>query len=108
MPLLVQAWNRGAALVCKPITELVDHVIPVMLAPEPNKSPAFGPLYGEWTPTQIEEARQNMSYILINSKNFARPTNHDEFALNMTAKEANIQFSLDEKGKKPVFELAIL
>jgi hypothetical protein len=79
-----------------------------MLAPEPNKSPAFGPLFGKWTPPQIDKARQNVSYILINSKNFARPKNHDEFALKMTAKEVNIQFSLDEQGKKTVFELAIL
>jgi hypothetical protein len=108
MPLLVQAWNRGAALMCKPITELIDHVIPVMLAPEPNKSPVFGPLYGEWTTAQIEEARQNVSYILINSKHFVKPTNHDESAFNMTANEENIEFSLDERGKKPVFELTIL
>jgi hypothetical protein len=49
MPLLVRAWNRGAALMCKSITKLIDHVIPAMLAPEPNKSPEFGLLYGELT-----------------------------------------------------------
>ena len=49
MPVLIQAWYRGAALMCKANTALMDHVIMVMLAPEPNKSPAFSPLYGEWT-----------------------------------------------------------
>ena len=39
IPLLVQAWNRGAALMCKPCVEAIDHVIPIMLAPESNKSP---------------------------------------------------------------------
>ena len=91
---------------CKPITESIDHVIPVMLAPEPNELPEFGPLYGEWTTTQIEEARQNVSYILINSKSFV--TNHDESAFNMTADEENIKFSLDKHGRKTVFELTIL
>jgi hypothetical protein len=104
MPLLVQAWNRGAALMCKSMTtKLIDHVIPVMLAPEPNKSPEFGPLYGEWTDAQIEETRQNVSYILLNSKNFVKPTNHDE-----TANEENIKFSLDNHSRKSVLELNIL
>ena len=108
MPLLVQAWNRGAALMCKPNTELVDHVITVMLASEPNKPPEFGPLYGEWTDAQTEEARQHVACILINSKCYAKPTNHDKSAFKMTANEDNIKFSLDKDGNKSMFELNIL
>ena len=108
MPLLVQAWNRGAALMCKSCVEAIDHVIPVMLAPDSNKSPIFGPLYGEWNETQTEEARQNVSYILINSRNCARSHDHDDAVWKMTAKEENIQYSLNKDGKNSVLEFNIL
>jgi hypothetical protein len=108
LPLLVQAWNRGAALMCKPCVEAIDHVIPIILAPEPNKSPQFGPLYGEWNDAQIDEARRNVSYILINSRNYAKPRNHDKAALKMIANEGNIKFSLNKDGTKSVLELNIL
>src|SRR5208282_4591023 len=102
LPLLVQAWNRGAALMCKSCVEVIDHVIPIMLAPEPNKSPQFGPLYGEWNNAQIDEARRNVSYILINSRNYALPHNHDKAILKMTANEGNIKFSSNKDGTKSV------
>jgi hypothetical protein len=107
MPMLVQAWNRGKAFMCKPFVESIDHVIPVTLASEPNKTPVFGPLYGEWNETQIE-VRQNVSYILINSTNYAKPHNYDDAAWKMTCKEEKIKYSLNTDGGKPVLELNIL
>ena len=70
---LVQAWNRGAAIMCKSYNPRFDHVIPVML--EGADSSKFGGLYGEWSDEQLEEARRSVSYILIDSKSYARKRN---------------------------------
>lgn len=86
---------------CKLNTELIDHLIPIMVPSESNNAVDVGPLYGEWADAQIETARQNVSYILINSKNFV----HSESALKMMTDEKNIKFSLDKHGRKPVFKI---
>ena len=88
MPLIVQAWNRGAALMCKDNTPLIDHVIPVMLASTGGPAPKFGPLYDDWDEIQVQEARQHVSYIIINSKNWTNPKN---WTTNyITANKSNI------------------
>jgi hypothetical protein len=49
-------------------TKGIDHVIPVML--DSKGEAMFGPLHGRWEkPEHIQQARQHISYILINSKN---------------------------------------
>jgi hypothetical protein len=50
-------------------TKGIDHVIPVML--DTKNEAKFGPLHGPWQKEHIEQARQHVSYILINSKNYA-------------------------------------
>src|ERR1700737_2156994 len=68
--MLVHAWNRGAAIMCMTNTKGIDHVIPVML--DTKNEARFGPLHGHWdNPEHIQQARQHISYILINSKNYA-------------------------------------
>ena len=67
--MLVHAWNRGAAIMCMTNTKGIDHVIPVML--NTNGDVKFGPLHGPWEKEHIQQARQHMSYILINSRNYA-------------------------------------
>ena len=89
MPLLVQAWNRGAALVCKDNTPLIDHVIPVVLDDTSGSPPNFGPLYDDWDEGQIEEARQHVACITINSKNWTNPKNWT--ATYITANNSNIE-----------------
>jgi len=67
--MLVHAWNRGAAIMCMTNTKGIDHVIPVMLHTESDI--IFGPLHGPWEKEHIQQARQHISYILINSRNYA-------------------------------------
>jgi hypothetical protein len=67
--MLVHAWNRGAAIMCMTNTKGIGHVIPVML--DTNGDVIFGPLHGPWEKEHIQQARQHISYILINSKNYA-------------------------------------
>src|SRR6202022_1574692 len=67
--MLVHAWNRGAAIMCMTNTKGIDHVIPVML--DTTGDIIFGPLHGPWEKEHIQQARQHLSYILINSKNYA-------------------------------------
>ena len=54
---------------CMTNTKGIDHVIPVMLDTKSNIK--FGPLHGPWEKEHIQQARQYLSYILINSKNYA-------------------------------------
>jgi hypothetical protein len=54
---------------CMTNTKGIDHVIPVML--DTKNEAKFGPLHGPWQKEHIEQARQHVSYILINSKNYA-------------------------------------
>lgn len=65
-PMLVHAWNRGAAMMCMTNTKGIDFVIPVMLDSE-NKAD-FGPLHGRWEEEHIQQARKRLSFIIINSK----------------------------------------
>jgi hypothetical protein len=68
-PMLVHAWNRGAAIMCKTNTPDIDYVIPVMLRSASQAN--LGPLHGIWNEAQIKEARRHLSYILINSRNYS-------------------------------------
>lgn len=54
---------------CMTDTRGIDHVIPVML--DTKGDVIFGPLHGPWEKEHIQQARQHISYILINSKNYA-------------------------------------
>jgi hypothetical protein len=67
--MLVHAWNRGAAIMCITNTKGIDHVIPVML--DTKGDVIFGPLHGRWEKEHIQQARRHLSYILINSRNYA-------------------------------------
>jgi hypothetical protein len=70
--LLIQAWNRGAAVVTQPGTKGIDFIIPVILPKDnPEGGEEFGPLFGEWTPEQNKTAASQLSYICIDAKNVA-------------------------------------
>jgi len=66
---LVKAFNRGAAIMCAPGTPRFDHIIPVLLKDADTKG--FGDLYDAWSEEQLDAARNNMSYILIQSKHYS-------------------------------------
>ena len=76
--MLVHAWNRGAAIMCMTNTKGIDHVIPIML--DTKGDAKFGPLHGPWEKEHIQQARQHISYILINSKNYASGKDQTEAA----------------------------
>ena len=96
MPKLVQAWNRDVALMCKPCTPRIDHVIPVML---PGEAEEFSPLHqASWNDAHIERARKRVSYIVINSKNYTSAKNWNRSVLDITADESDIV------GSKPLGE----
>ena len=96
MPKLVQAWNRGAALMCKPCTPRIDHVMPVTF---PGEGEEFGRLHeASWNDAQIERARKRVSYIVINSKNYTSAKNWNRSVLDITADESDIV------GSKPLGE----
>jgi len=60
----------------KEMNDSFDHVIPVMLAGENHlKAPTFGPLYGKWSEDKKQRAYSNVSYILINSRNYVGGAN---------------------------------
>lgn len=89
--LVAQAWNRGAALMCKPCTDSIDFVIPVMLA-QPKMKTNFGPIFGDWTnANEIEEGCRWMSFILINSKNYQNSQDHETAAYNISLKNSNFR-----------------
>jgi len=67
--MLVHAWNRGAAIMCMTNTKGIDYVIPVMI--DANYNVNFGRLHGPWEDDHIKQARKHISYILINSRNYA-------------------------------------
>jgi len=92
--LIARAWNRGGALMCKPCTDSIDFVIPVMLA-QPGDETNFGPMFDDWTDAQIVEGRRWLAFILINTKNFRDPVDHDADALGIAPKTANF----DDKWK---------
>jgi hypothetical protein len=76
------AWNQGAALMAKEGTESFDHIIPVMLAGGMGgtNTPTFGRLHHEWDQQELERACSNISFILINSKMYAKAKNQDSAA----------------------------
>ena len=63
---------------CMTNTKGIDHVIPVML--DKKGDAMFGPLHGSWGKEHTQQARQHMSYILINSKNYASGKDQTEAA----------------------------
>ena len=67
--MLVHAWNRGAAIMCMTNTKGIDYVIPVMLDTESGIT--FGPLHRFWEQEHVQQARQHLSAIFINSKLYA-------------------------------------
>jgi hypothetical protein len=73
MATLVRAWNHGAAIMCKAYNPRFDHIIPVLL--KDAECRGFGGLYDSWNKEQLAEARNSMSYILIDSKNYPNKTN---------------------------------
>ena len=65
---ITHAWNRGCALTATTNAVGFDHVIPVML-PQSGKNQNFGPLFGDWSKTQVQNATEQISFIMINSRN---------------------------------------
>ena len=106
MELMAKAWNRGAALMCKPCTKSVDYFIPVVLA-QPGTETQFGPMFDPWTRTQIDEASEYMSFILINSKNYHDDVDHETAALSIAPNNANFEDKFSFDSKKNVY-LSIL
>jgi len=99
---IVCAWNRGAALMPPENTYYsFDHVIPVMLAPEDGEPspPPFGPLYENWNATVMKRVVSNVSFILINSRNYPAAANHNLAAYGCTPNEHNFQDIKDFLGK---------
>ena len=86
--MLVFAWNRGAAIMCKGNTLAFDHVMPVMLAAEEG-TPTFGPLFEEWSEVDVKQACSNVSFILINSRSYTILTNHKDAADDCIPKREN-------------------
>ena len=106
MELMAKAWNRGTALMCKPCTTSIDFFIPVMLT-QPGTKTKFGPMFDPWTQTQIDEASEHMSFILINSRNYHDDVDHETAALSIAPKEANFEDKWSFNSKKNVY-LSIL
>ena len=72
------AWNQGAAFMAREGTKSFDHIIPVMLAGDTDvRPPNFGRLHHEWDQQELERACSNVSFILINSKMYAKAKNQD-------------------------------
>jgi hypothetical protein len=96
IPMLVQAWNRGAAIMCKTGTKGIDYVIPIILSEGRDKH-SFGPLHDEWTNEQCRAASHRVSYILINSKNYVAPKK--QFDAAWAAKFSSKNFESCQKAK---------
>ena len=99
---IVHAWNRGAAIMTKEMNDSFDHVIPVMLAAE-NEAPTFGQMYQEWNDAQKQQAYSNVSYIFINSKNYASNANHNTAADECRPKKHNFVDYKIVNGSKVVY-----
>jgi hypothetical protein len=95
MPILVHAWNRGAAIECKTGTQGVDYVIPVILTDEMDKDVTFGPLFGDWTVENFKAARRHVSWIAINSKDYAKGKDQVDAAKDTKLSEKNFRRSAD-------------
>jgi hypothetical protein len=71
---LVKAWNRNAALMCKELATGIDFVIPAMRSLSPSEimdaeSRLGKCTMGKWTDPQQAAASEVISYILIQTKN---------------------------------------
>jgi hypothetical protein len=88
MEAIVCAWNRGAAIMPKENAHAFDHVIPVMLAAK-NGNPTFGPMFEKWSSEDVKKACHNVSFILINSRNYANAAGHKTAAYGCVPKETN-------------------
>ena len=88
MEAIVCAWNRGAAIMPKDNAHAFDHVIPVMLAAKTGTS-TFGPMFEKWSPDDVKKACYNVSFILINSRNYANAAGHKAAAYGCVPKETN-------------------
>lgn len=75
---------------CMTNTKGIDHVIPVMLETK-GVNVIFGPLHGPWEKEQVQQARQHLSYILINSKNYASGKDQIHAAWATRFSEMNIR-----------------
>jgi hypothetical protein len=88
MEAIVCAWNRGAAIMPKENAHAFDHVIPVMLAAK-NGTPTFGPMFEKWSSEHVKKACHNVSFILINSRNYANAAGHKTAAYGCVPKKTN-------------------
>ena len=86
---VTRAWNRGCALMATTNAIGFDHVIPVML-PQPGKDQSFGPLFGDWSETQVQNATEQISFIMINSRNYAAAKDQNPSAYNIYPRESNL------------------
>ena len=64
------------------------HVIPVMLAAK-NGTPTFGPMSEKWSPEDVEKVCHNVSFILINSRNYTNAVGHKTPAYGCIPKKTN-------------------
>jgi hypothetical protein len=86
---ITRAWNRGCALMATTNSVGFDHVIPVML-PLPGKDQSFGPLFGNWSKIQVRNATEQISFIMINSRNYAAAKDQKPSAYNIYPRESNL------------------
>jgi hypothetical protein len=87
---ITRAWNRGCALMATTNTIDFDHVIPVIMLPQPGKNQSFGPLFGDWSKTQVQNATEQISFIMINSRNYATAKDQNPSAYNIYPRESNL------------------
>ena len=98
IPMLVHAWNRGAAIICQTGTKGIDYVLSVILPARMEDETEFGPLHDEWTDDQCRAASRRVSYILINSRNYESPKT--QFAAAWAAKFSIKNFESCQTAKK--------
>jgi hypothetical protein len=100
---IASSWNRGAAIMPKENTSSFDHVIPVMLAPRGRKktAPEFGHLHKLWNEDQLNSACSNVSFILINSRNYTAAVSHKTAAYGCSPNKRNFE-NVDMFGGKNV------
>ena len=79
---LVQAWNRNAAIMCESGATGIDFVIPVMMEWSHNDPQAskLGGCTTPWDEDQQIAASQLISYVLIQTKNRKSSTSGDRLA----------------------------
>lgn len=97
VPILIHAWNRGAAIMCKTGTEGIDYLIPVMLEEEDtDKDVTFGPLFGDFWPREdLKAGRRRLTVFAINSKNYASGKDQEDAAWGTKLSKKNFRRSVD-------------